>query len=42
MLEHHEIIQPDGHINGEGILIAAFQPDGTLIYVQTNSTIRTL
>lgn len=33
MRGHHEIILPDGHIDGEGVLIADFQPDGTLLYM---------
>lgn len=29
----HETVLPDGSINGRGVLIADFQPDGTLIYM---------
>jgi len=33
MLGHHETVLPDGSINGKGVLIADFQPDGTLLYM---------
>jgi hypothetical protein len=33
MLGHHETVLPNGSINGKGVLIADFQPDGTLLYM---------
>jgi hypothetical protein len=29
----HQTVQPNGNINGDGVLISEFQPNGTLIYM---------
>lgn len=33
LLGNHETVLPGGNINGESVLIADFQPDGTLLYM---------
>lgn len=33
LIGSHQTVLPNGSINGEGVLIADFQPDGTLIYM---------
>jgi len=38
MLGYHETVLPDGRINGNGVLIADFKPDGTLIYMTKPQT----